>query len=135
MPETAREKDSNAPLLPFSAAPGRAKNKYIKMPAGKMKIQTNALIRDAEALLENVSRCWLLLLLGASSYTQLPVQDEAVEGDGERGGAGRGERIRGKRSVRASMLSSPLAIYFRIFSLYFVAPALCGFCFKMVNNL
>lgn len=36
------------------------KNKYIKMPAGKMKIQTNALIRDAETLLENVSRRWLL---------------------------------------------------------------------------
>jgi len=39
---------------------GVKKNKYIKMPAGKMKIQTNALIRDAETLLENVSRRWLL---------------------------------------------------------------------------
>lgn len=86
MPETAREKDSSA--SPFLSCSGERKNKYIKMPAGKMKIQTNALIRDAEALLENVSRCWLLLL-GASSYTQLPVQDEAVEVDwGERGEEG-----------------------------------------------
>lgn len=36
------------------------------MPAGKMKIQTNALIRDAETLLENVSRRWLLATAAAA---------------------------------------------------------------------
>lgn len=45
---------------------GLEKNKYIKMPAGKMKIQTNALIRDAETLLENVSRRWLLATAAAA---------------------------------------------------------------------
>jgi len=52
------------PFFPVGSSVGeRKKNKYIKMPAGKMKIQTNALIRDAGALLENVSRSWLLLLV------------------------------------------------------------------------
>jgi len=51
------------PFFQWGAALAREKNKYIKMPAGKMKIQTNALIRDAGALLENVSRSWLLLLV------------------------------------------------------------------------
>lgn len=46
---------------------GLEKNKYIKMPAGKMKIQTNALIRDAETLLENVSRRWLLATAAAAA--------------------------------------------------------------------
>lgn len=48
---------------------GLEKNKYIKMPAGKMKIQTNALIRDAETLLENVSRRWLLATAAARGHS------------------------------------------------------------------
>lgn len=58
---------------------GLEKNKYIKMPAGKMKIQTNALIRDAETLLENVSRRWLLATAAAAARGH-SVNEKGVDG-------------------------------------------------------
>lgn len=73
---------------------GLEKNKYIKMPAGKMKIQTNALIRDAETLLENVSRRWLLATAAAAAAARghsVSGQQKGVDGEGGTlGGAAHG---------------------------------------------
>lgn len=56
------------------------------MPAGKMKIQTNALIRDAETLLENVSRRWLLATPAAAATAA-----EALSEAGYRRGVEKGK--------------------------------------------
>lgn len=63
--ETQTDRQGGVAMWVCQGGGGLEKNKYIKMPAGKMKIQTNALIRDAETLLENVSRRWLLATAAA----------------------------------------------------------------------
>lgn len=63
------------------------------MPAGKMKIQTNALIRDAETLLENVSRRWLLATAAAAAAARghsVNEQQKGVDGGRTLGGAAHG---------------------------------------------
>jgi len=97
----------------------KEKNKYIKMPAGKMKIQTNALIRDAGALLENVSRSWLLLLVLRLAHS---FRYRTKLSKGEAKGV---TKDCWERSVRASMLSSPWQYISELFP--FFRHQLCAF--------
>jgi len=86
------------------------------MPAGKMKIQTNALIRDAETLLENVSRRWLLATQHSMGW------ETGGSSTGYAGGATRGyiscrrvEMVAPLLAVRASMKETPSAAFRNIF--------------------